>query len=516
MPRCAKGHEAGLALLCPACGAAVSFRGGVQSLLSVPSPDVKIEEAAVLFVGSPGFALPGAYTAEAAVGKGGEGPGRFQAERIEGGTWLDYNSRYAERFRRWLRLACFGKSRYRVLVLDTTSPLAVLAVNNIPLPDSTLVMATIPGAKATPVAQNSSYAALQLAKRRGMHVVLALDSFVARLAAFTEGKGLSTGLKAYEEVLEYLLSFAPEVADLVQKDARLGVGAHFYSVLLSASDSVFRSVEVALEVQLTQTSLESSPEKVIAAHLLASAPGEMQRELGASFARIAARDGWSLLNAESRVRTRPAGRGLYDAFLLYGVKEPTVLDALRAGYQTVASTAPELSLEGGLAPELEPAPEPAGEEQPERQEPGPESKRLAAMEEFVAARGESVGLALRLRSDPRDALLAYRAEVPDQGDPLEGLAAVYRDWLQGAFDEFTSSLPEAEGTSPETAEKLCQVAASVAAVQDAVFAHDQEGAAKAQKFLEKLGAAHRDLEGLSLAAATDALLKSAEPLFAEK
>ncbi|MDG6938451.1 MAG: hypothetical protein JRM89_03210 [Nitrososphaerota archaeon] len=53
-------------------------------------------------------------------------------------------------------------------------------------------------------------------------------------------------------------------------------------------------------------------------------------------------------------------------------------------------------------------------------------------------------------------------------------------------------------------------------MQDAVFAHDPEGASKAQKFLEKLGAAHRDLEGLSLAAATDALLKSAEPLFAEK
>ena len=242
MPRCAKGHEAGLSLLCPSCGAVVSFRGGIQRLLDVPRPEVKLEEAAVLFVGSPPFAPPGVYATEALIGKGVEGARVFPVEGIEGGTWLDYNSRYAEKFRRWARLACFAKSRYRVLVLDTTSPLAVLAVNNLPLPDSTLVMATIPGAKGTPVAQNSSYAALQLARRRGMHVVLALDSYIGRLVAFTEGKGLSTGLKAYEEVLAYLISFAPDVSDLVQKDARLGVGAHFYSVLLSASNSVFRSV----------------------------------------------------------------------------------------------------------------------------------------------------------------------------------------------------------------------------------------------------------------------------------
>lgn len=513
MPRCAKGHEAGLSLLCPSCGAAVSFRGGIQALLDVPVPEARFEEAAVLFVGSPPFSLPGVYAAGAALGGGDEGARVFPAGGIEGGTWLDYNSRYAEKFRRWARLTCFARSRYRVVVLDTTSPLAVLAVNNLPLPDSTLVMATIPGAKATPVAQNSSYAALQLARRRGMHVVLALDSFVGRLAAFTEGKGLSTGRKAYEEVLAYLVSFAPDVADLVQKDARLGVGAHFYSILLSASESVFRSVEGALEVQLTQTSLEGSPEKVITAHLLASAPAGMQPELEASFGRVAARDGWSLLNAEPRVRAKPAGRGLYDVLLLYGVKEPTVLDALRAGYQTVASTAPELSLEGGLVPVRESSPDPVVDE-PGKAEPRPESKRLALMEEFVAARGEAVELALRMRSDPRDALLAYRAEVPDQGDPLQGLLAVYRDWLQGAYDEFAASLPEANGTDPGTAEKLCAVATCIAAVQDAVFAHDAGGEGRAQKLLEELGAPHRDLEGLSLAAATEALLKSAEPLFA--
>ncbi len=516
MPRCAQGHEAGLSLLCPTCGSRVSFRGSLQELLDVPVPEARFEEAAVLFVGFPPFSLPGVYAAEAALGKGGEGPRAFPAEGIEGGTWLDYNARYAERFRRWARLACFGRSRYRVLVLDTTSPLAVLAVNNLPLPDSTLVMATIPGPKATPVAQNSSYAALQLARRRGMHVVLALDSFVGRLAAFTEGKGLSTGRKAYEEVLAYILSFAPDLADLVQKDARLGVGAHFYSILLSASDRVFRSVDGALEVQLAQTSLEGSPEKVITAHLLASAPEEMQAELGASFGRVAARDGWSLLNAEPRVRAKPAGRGLYDVLLLYGVKEPTVLEALRAGYQTVASTAPELSLEGGLVPLRESPPEPAGEEPEEKPEPRAESKRLALMEEFVSARGEAVELALRVRSDPREALLAYKVEVPDQGDPLQGLLAVYRDWLQGAYDEFSSSLPEANGTDPETAERLCAVATCVAAAQDAVFAHDAGGKAKAQKLLEELGASRRDVDGLSMAAATEALLKSAEPLFAER
>jgi hypothetical protein len=517
MPKCAKGHEAGLELKCPSCGSDVSFRGSIQDLLDLPPLEVKFEEVAVLFIGPPPFPLSGVYSAEALVGHGREAPAKFVAERLEGGTWLDYNSRYSEQFKAWLRLVGFGKSRYRMVVLDTTSPLAVLAVNNIPLPDTTIVMASIPGANSTPVSQNASYAALQLARRRGMHLILALQSFIGRMATFTEGKGLFTGQKAYEEVIAYLLSSVGDLADMIQKDARLGVGTHYFSAVLSASDRVFKSVEGALEVQLAQTSLEGSPEKVITMHMFASSPPDKEREVAESFSRMASRDKRGLLNAESKVREKATGHEVYDALLLYGVKEPTVLDQLRAGYQTVASTASDLSLEGGLSTAPEAQPESAGEEEPEEPEEerkGP--KQVVLMEDFVMARAETVTLHLQLRGDPREALLQYRAEVPPQKDPVEGLLSDYRDWLDGSFDEFASSISEEGGMKPEQVERLCAVAYAVSAVQDATFDHDQPKREKAENLLHELRVPQENLEGLSLVAASEALLKGAEPLFEEK
>ena len=490
----------------------MSFRGDLPSLGEVKAPTIAPEEVAILFVGPPLFGSPGVYAAELQMAKGKPSAKKFPAERLEGGTWLDYNSRYSERFRTWLRLTGFGRSKYRVVVMDTTSPLAVLAVNNLPLPDSTIVMASIPGAKATPVAQNASYAALQVARRRGMHVVLALDSFLARLADFTEGKGLSTGAKAYEHVIGYLLGFISDLADATQKDARLGVGAHHYSVLLSASGTVFRSVEKALEVQLGQDSLEGSPEKVITAHALASAPAGMEGEIASSFERVVSREGGSLLDAESRFRVKQTEYGLYDVFMLYGVKEPTIFDALRAGYQAVASTAPELSLDGGLNVAPEPEPETAEEEAEETEGRARGPKQLALMEDFLMARGETVSLYLQMRADFREALLAYQAEVPAQKDPVEGLLGVYRDWMQGAFDEFASSVAEEGGPSADL-EKLCAVACCVSAVQDSAYVHDAARRKGAEKTLADLGVKHPDTEGLSVVAATEALLKGAEGLF---
>ena len=513
MPRCARGHEAGLGLKCPKCGADVQFRESLPSLLKLASPELTLEDSAVLFVGHPPFTMAGVYSAEAVLGKGKPTARQFVVERLEGGTWLDYNSRYSGQFKRWLRLVGFGKSRHRLLVLDTTSPLAVLAVNNLPLPDNTVVMASVPGAKSTPVAHNSSYAAIQLARRRGMHVVLALESFIEGLASFTEGKGLATGNSAYDRVIAYVLSFASDLADAVQKDARLGVGAHFFSVLLSASDRVFRSVEGALEVQLSQTSLEGSPEKVITAHLFAAAPGDRHDEMGASFERLTSRDQWSLLDAESTVRVRPSSHGLYDALLLYGVKEPTVLDALRAGYQTVASTAPELSLEGGLAapPELQQEATPVGEEEEEK-EPRVAPRQLQLMEDFLAARGEAVSLLLEMRGGVREAVLRHQAEVPHDKDPAEGLVAAYGDWLNGAYDELASSLAGDE-MHPGAVEKLCAVAYFISSVQDAIYSHDGGERSEAEKALREMGILHRDLEGLSMVAATGELLRAAEPQF---
>ena len=522
MPKCSSGHDGQTTLKCQKCGAKVQFKEALPELIELPSLDVKFEEVAVLFIGNPPIGKQGVYTAEMLLGKGAPSARRFVAGKLEGGTWLDYNARYSEAFRTWLRLVEFTRSRYRVLVLDSTNPLAVLAVNNIPSPETTVLLASYPGRASTPISQNTSYAALQLARRRGMHVVLAVDSYIEHLTVFVEGRGLSTGEKAYDQVVAYLVAFLPDVVDLVQKDARLGIGNHFFSVLLSASDKVFRSTDDALSIELNQNSLGGSYERVLTTHLLASSAPEARKGISSAFSRISTRQGEGLMNAEFRYREKPTSYGLYDLFLLFAVKEPSVFEDLRRGYQTIASSAPDLSLEGGLAPAAPPhAAEPTetiDEEQPledERSEP----RQLTLMKEFVQTRGEVFDLLLQVRGDPREALLRFAAEVPPDKPPLEGLLGAYKDWLDGAFDEFASSLSEKgekEGPSPEFLERLSAIAYNIGSVQNSIFSGNAEERKRSLDALAELGVDKPKLEGVSLLNATDLLIHGAEAAMKRK
>jgi hypothetical protein len=512
MPKCTNGHESQLALKCTKCGAAVAFRDSLSDLLVVREPELKFEEVGAVFIGVPPFASPGVYASEILLGRGKPTSRKFMAEKIEGGTWLDYNARYGEAFKAWLRMLEFGQSRYRVLITDTTNPLSVLAVNNLTPAANTVVFATVPGAKATPIAQNTSYAALQVARRRGMRLVLVSDVFVEQLTTFVEGKGLATGRKAFEQVVSFLLSFVSDVSDLIQKDAKLGVGAHYFSVLLSASDRVFRSPDDALAVQLPRTSLGAEREKAMTMHLLASATADVQREIEPAFNRLSAKEGQSLMDAESRFREKQTSHGLYDLFLLYGVKDPTIMEQLRAGYQTIASTAPDMSLEGGLsqAPSVTVPREEDGEAEAEEERSGP--KQLLLMEDFVQARGEIVSLFLQLRGDLRETLIKFAAEIPPDKEPLEGLVGMYRDWLNGAYDEFFSSLAEQEGLPKESIGKLCAVAYCISTVQDSIFNADTDSKKRALAVLQEMGMGRESIEGLSLMATTETLLKGADSL----
>ncbi len=512
MPKCANGHQTKVASKCQQCGAPVRFKDSLPDLVPLPPPEAEFEETAVLYVGSPPAAGQGAYVAEAVLGKEKSSSKRFVVEKVEGGTWLDYNAKYAEAMSAWLRLVEFRKSKYRLLVVDSTSPLAVLVVNTVPLPESTVVLATYPGRSATPIAQNTSYAALQLARRRGMHVILAVDSFAEHLAVFAEGKGLYTGENAFVQAVGYLLSFLPDVVDLVQKDARLGIGVHFFSVLLSGSDRVFRSLDEAISLLVTQNSLGGGYERVITTHLLASALPDAEKGIKAAFGRLSTAPGQNLMNAEFRSRDKPTGYGLYDLFLLFGVKEPSVFEELRKGYQTIASSASDLSLEGGLssAPlEVPQAEEEAGEDEPEATE-GEETAQASLMKDFLLARAYTYALFLQLRGDPRQALLDFAAEVPSDKPPLEGLVGAYTDWLEGVFDEFVSSLAEKDGPTQPAAEWLSGVVYCIGTVQDSIYSGNAEEGRRAAETLVELGAERARVEGLSLLATTEALIRSAD------
>ena len=450
------------------------------------------------------------------MGRGESTSRKFWVEKLEGGTWLDYNARYAGDFLSWLRLVEFTRSKYRLLVLDTTSPFAVLAVNNVPNPERTILLASYPGKGGTPVSQNTSYASLQLARHRGMHVVLVVDSFVEQLAVFAEEKGLFTGERAYGQVISYLLSFIPDVVDLVQKDAKLGIGVHFLSVLLSGSDKVFKSLDDALAVEASQNSLGGSYERVMSTHLLASSLPQAEKDARSAFGRLSSDPGKSLMNAEFRFRAKETNYGLYDLLLIFGVKEPGLFEDLRRGYQTIASSAPDLTLEGGLAPVVSFPPPEREEPEPEEEGEKPKPSPLSTMKEFIQTRAQVFNLLLQLRSDPREGILAYSTEVPPDRDPLEGLMGEYKDWMDGVFDEFSSALAAEKAPDGEVTDTVCALAYCIGSVQDAIFSHSAEEKRRALDVLAELGVVNTRVEGVSLLEATELLLRGGDDVVKKK
>ena len=346
MPKCINGHESALTLRCEVCGGAVLYKDACAELIEIPTVEVSFEQVSMLYVGFPTLPSPSVYIAQLLIGDmEAAGVESFVVERLEGGTWLDFQARYLKKFERWLKLVEFRKSRYRLIVVDTTNPLSVLALRSLPAEDDIVVFAIIAETDSTPLEQHTSYVALTAAFQRGLPLILLTRSFRREVAFFVEHEGFVVGDRALGEIISFLLASMRDLMDFIQRDSRLGVKVHVFSALMAASVRVYRTVHDAFLVQRHQISLDPESEEIETAYLMAAAGKDLDSSIVQGFKQYCGRNLVNLVSTEHRFYEKDSKYGLYNIVMLYGLKSIPIYTKLRKAYEIVASRAQDLKVE---------------------------------------------------------------------------------------------------------------------------------------------------------------------------
>ena len=349
MPKCKQGHPAGLVLSCESCGAPISYADELSSLAELPRPEIEYEDVTVVFLGVPPFPKTGVHSSEVSLGpKEERSPERCTLKNV-GGTWLNYSRAYGRRVESWLKLTGFYESSFKIIVVDATSPLSVLLLNSLYSADGVLVFAISADGTSNPVDQNTSYVAAEVMKRKGVSTIVASGTFARGMTHLTENEGLLVGSSAVQQLISYLVDSIHPLQNFIQKDFGLGIKDHFYSLVMSASDYVFRSPRDAFAVQGSQMSVERVLDDVQSAYLIACAGEEQSAEIATEFARYSS-GMRNLLTTGGSLNRKATSLGFYDLLLLYGVRDARIQEPIEKGYLTVKNSANDLGVEKLEAP----------------------------------------------------------------------------------------------------------------------------------------------------------------------
>jgi hypothetical protein len=345
MPKCPNGHEQRLGVKCATCGAALSYRGAVEELVTLPKVEPYYGKVAVIAAAYPKLELKADYVGEISVGASDlQSPNGFQVASIRGGSWLDYNNKHLLSLRRWMTLIGIGKSTDRFLVVDATDPLSVLTLTALPPLEHTAVIAVVADQESTPVEQNTSYVALSLALKKGLPVIALSETFEREMQYFTEDKGFATKGDALSMLLAPLLGAADDLMDLLERDLSLGIKVHCLSAILAGSKSVYGTATNAFMAQSYDLSMAAKLEQYQTVHSLAFSRSEAKGEFEKSFAVFRNRRFKGALNAEFRFREKDSP--VYDLVTIYGISSEASLQDMTAGYQAIVQSMPQLSAEG--------------------------------------------------------------------------------------------------------------------------------------------------------------------------
>jgi len=345
MPRCPNGHAQRLGLKCLVCGEALSFRDSMDELCDLPKVEPDYGKVEVVAVGYPLLSLKADYVGEISAGLADlKTPTAFEVASIRGGSWLDYSRKHLEELRRWMTLVGIGKSTDRLLVMDTTDPLSVLALSALPKLEHTVVIAVVADQDSTPVEQNTSYVALSLALRKGFPIIALTETFEGDMLYFTEDRGFAAGDDALSRLLESLLGAADDLMDLLERDMKLGVQVHSLSAIVAGSKSVYGIATNAFMAQSYGLSMGAKPEECQTVHSLVFSREESKGEFEKSFGVFRNRKFKGALNAEFRFHDTASP--LYDLVTIYGMRTDASLQDIAPGYQAIVGSMPELSVEG--------------------------------------------------------------------------------------------------------------------------------------------------------------------------
>src|SRR5438445_11688185 len=92
-----------------------------------------------------------------------------------------------------MALVRMDKSTDKFLVIDTTKPISVVAISLIKTLEHTAVIAVVADEESTPMEQNTSYVALNLALKKDLPVIAITEGYEGEMLYFTEESGFATG-----------------------------------------------------------------------------------------------------------------------------------------------------------------------------------------------------------------------------------------------------------------------------------------------------------------------------------
>jgi hypothetical protein len=345
MAKCPNGHDQRLGLKCRICGSDLSYRSSIEALRTLPKVDPEYGKVSVVTVESPGLQVKADYFGEIASGQSDlRTANSFQAAAIRGGSWIDYQRKYLQDLRRWMKLVGMDKSTDKFLVIDTTRPVGVLVISALPKLEHTALIAVVADEDSTPVEQNTSYVALSLALKKGVPVIALSKSFEREMLFFTEDRGFATGGGAMSRLLAPLLEAADDFMDLLERDLKLGVKMHSLSAIVAGSKSVYGAVTNALTAQSYNVSLGTKLEEYRTVHSFVFSTRDSEAEFEKSFGAFRNRKFKGALSAE--LRFHETSSPLYDLLTVYGLKGDSSLQTISAGYEAIVKSVPELSVDG--------------------------------------------------------------------------------------------------------------------------------------------------------------------------
>jgi hypothetical protein len=248
-----------------------------------------------------------------------------------------------DRFRKWINSTGFGHTKYKFVAVDTTDPLSVLAVSGLDNFENMVVLALIADSSSTPMSQNTSYVTLKLIEKKKLPVIVVSKDYISDMPFFIEDTTMTINTDPLSEINSLFVSCVSHLIDFVARDLKLGIAPHCLSAVLSASDMVYESPEIALSLLQRQTSLCVDSDHLQTAYLFGRADKSVHEDLSSAFKKRFNNRKSRLLNSGVKLIEKQSAYRLYDLVILFGIKEVD-LGALEKGYNLVASKNPDLKV----------------------------------------------------------------------------------------------------------------------------------------------------------------------------
>ncbi len=344
MTRCAKNHDDLWDINCPQCLTPIDYREACRELLKLPEANINFEETEAIYIGTPKASAPNTFTCQVTTGPEEHAEiDTLTLQEKRGATWRDYLEN-GETLSQWLKKTSIGRSKHRILTIDTTHPLSILAARNPTIKQDTTIFAITADDASTPMEKNTSYAALKTIHERELPTILATISYVENLTIYNETSGLSMRRQAFNQIITDYLKQIRTTSSFIDRDRRLGIETHTLSTLTSANAQIFRDIETALETQRRLKAAPHDDDDVLSIRLLGAAHWETFNKIEQAYKHLRSRFK-NLIDSEISLHEQNTRHRLYTIHIIYGLRNDPILPRIKEGYEVVARRIPSLKME---------------------------------------------------------------------------------------------------------------------------------------------------------------------------